>query len=492
MIQAIFKEVCEPCKKYINIGQSLLECEICFTAIHTKCHKIGGFSALNGLWCCKQCATEQIPRYNPFPPSTTNEANGKFYDDEGVYDDIVIHSISQVLNNCNSYSVKNLNLAIKQLPCTNNHCNNDTNTTSGTCKSTQFSSYFYNIDGNKTNFNSLCVELKRLSLDLTVIGLAETNIDSGLQNLYQIPNYTSFYQSTIDGKEKGTGVALYVNNQFNATVIESLSQCNEDIESIFVQISQPSNSMILTTGVIYRPPNGNTTKFLEHFENICSTLPDSGVRIMGDYNIDFLKMKSNTNVPSQFEDYFLSNGFYPVISTPTHSRPNCKPSCIDNILTNDIDNVLLSGTISDTIGDHMPVFEISNIHFADNVEKDKFVKYYDYSNKNVNEFVKKLGHELSNHEITENFSEFTNIFQKSLDSTCKLEKPKTTRRTIQNNPWITNGIIAACERKHELKDDWVKTIQRDHPEGDPVVRKTFTDYRRALGHIITTAKNSFD
>ena len=80
-----------------------------------------------------------------------------------------------------------------------------------TSKSTLFSSYFFNIDGNKKNFNSLCVELKRLDFQFSVIALAETNVDQELQNLYQIPNYNNFYQSTLEGKEKGTGVALYVN-----------------------------------------------------------------------------------------------------------------------------------------------------------------------------------------------------------------------------------------------------------------------------------------
>ena len=422
MIQRIIKEVCEPCRKYINIGQPLLECEICFTAIHTKCYKAGGFSTLNGLWCCRNCAANEPIRYNPFPQNSTSDYNDKFYDDEGAYDDVSIQAISQVLNNCNSYSIKNLNLAVKQLDNesieTEQRCRNKS-------KSTQFSSYFFNIDGNKKNFNSFCVELKRLDFQFSVIALAETNVDQELQNLYQIPNYNNFYQSTLEGKDKGTGVALYVNKIFNACIVENVSLCNEDIESIFVEISQSSSPKTLTVGVVYRPPNGNATKFLEQFENICTNLPDSGVRILGDYNIDFLKMKSNTNIPSQFEDNILKNGFAPVISIATHSRANCTPSCIDNILTNDIEKTLLSGTISDSSSDHMPVFEISSIYFVDGTSKDKFVKYYEYSNQNLEKFVEKLDQELSVHCVTaENFAEFIHIFQSALDATCKLETLK--------------------------------------------------------------------
>ena len=52
---------------------------------------------------------------------------------------------------------------------------------------------------------------------------------------------------------------------------------------------------------------------------------------MGDFNINLFK-DCKTN--SLFEEYILSNGFFPTISIVTHHKPNCKKSCIDNILTN--------------------------------------------------------------------------------------------------------------------------------------------------------------
>ncbi len=229
-------------------------------------------------------------------------------------------------------------------------------------KPIQFSSYFINIDGNGTNFNSFCVELKRIQHDFSVIAIAETNTDVEQKNLYHIPNYTSFYQTTIEDKTKGTGVALYVNNSFNAEILEEFSYCTIDFESLFVKLSHPSGTKTLVTGVIYRPPSGNVNNFLDKFEQICSALPESGVRLLGDFNIDLFKIKDNIKVPSQFESHFMSNGFMPVISIPTRERPNCNSSCIDNILTNDIDKTIFSGTISDCIGDHMPIFELSDIY----------------------------------------------------------------------------------------------------------------------------------
>ena len=169
------------------------------------------------MWCCAPCSSQQIIRYNPFPSNSSSHTD-KFYDDEGAYEEELARTISQVLKNCKGYSAC-------ELMKTMNNVNGQLQSPSENPQSSNFSLYFNNIDGNKTNFNSLIVDLNRIGHQFSAIGLAETNIDSSLSNLYQIPDYSSFYQSTIEGKEKGTGVALYVNKVFNSEIIE---ECNTE------------------------------------------------------------------------------------------------------------------------------------------------------------------------------------------------------------------------------------------------------------------------
>ena len=202
-------------------------------------------------------------------------------------------------------------------------------------------------------------------------------------------------------------------------------------------------------------------------DHICTLLPKTGVRLIGDYNIDLLKIggPQGSGNPSNFEESFIKAGLSPVISIPTHTRTNCKPSCIDNIFTSDTDKLILSGCINDQIGEHRPIFEVTNIKFE--ISKHaKNIKYYDFSNENIKKFVSKLENDLACLEISNKFSEFTEIFGNALDSACKLEKPKVTKRTTLNNPWITEGIITAVDRKHALKDDWIKSINKEAPEGN--------------------------
>ena len=361
----------------------------------------------------------------------------KFYDRDCDGEDENIQKISEILNNCKSYAVDELNKVIQQLtPSFPANLNAISTTPQKSLNSTHFSSYFINIDGNTTNFDNLLVELKRIDHKFSVIGIAETNTDKPLQDLFQIPGYNCFYQATFEGKAKGTGVALYVIDFLNAEEIDSLGLCTPDIESLFVRISHPLSNQTFISGVIYRPPSGNFHNFTREFDHICTLLPKSGVRLMGDYNVDLLKLNeshSSGNAPT-FEESFMKASLTPVISIPTHTRINCRPSCIDNIFTTDTDKVVLSGCIKGQIGEHMPIFEFTNIKIEEDHKNVKNLKSYEFSNANIKKFLAKLEIDLTGLKITTKFSEFTEIFGRALDSTCKLDKPKVTKRTILNNP----------------------------------------------------------
>ena len=169
------------------------------------------------------------------------------------------------------------------------------------------------------------------------------------------------------------------------------------------------------------------------------------------------------------------------------------PSCIDNILTSNPENVFLSGTIDFLTNDHLAVFDITNVSTKFEPKQEKHIRFYEYSNKNLEQFVEKLENDLNNIDSINEFSEFTEIFHGALDSTCKLLRPKTTKRTFQNNPWITDSIKTAIDRKHEMKEEWVNSIdKKTRPLGDQCLKKSFTDYRRVLKAVINSAKNSYN
>ena len=61
-----------------------------------------------------------------------------------------------------------------------------------------FSTYFLNIDGNKTNFDRLSAELAVIKHKFAVVALAETNTDECNKDLYKLSNeYTPVYSSKM-------------------------------------------------------------------------------------------------------------------------------------------------------------------------------------------------------------------------------------------------------------------------------------------------------
>ena len=444
-----------------------MECEKCNTPIHTKCHKKASFINILDNWYCQPCFQDIEPKYNPFASWKGTELD-KHYDDD--CDNTALH-ISSLLNSCKSYSIKDFNSL--------------SNSTQSSCKS--LSTLFLNIDGNHTNFDQFTTELTKLSHNFLAIGLAETNTDREISGPYQIPSYNSYYQNTREGKFSGTGVALYVHEAINVSVIEEVSECSQHIECIFVQTKNTSKPLVI--GVVYRPNDGDRELFLEKLESIYEFLPKTGVYVMGDYNINLIAKNVNT----EYEDCFLSAGYFPLISTYTHHRPGTSKSCIDNIFTNDPDHVTVSGTLSDCLSHHLAIFQFSDIPIGKNNlnPQQRHTQYYDYSNAHLNAFVRDLKEIMPKLTPSENFVEFTDAYNKTLDHHCKLDKPKITKRTPINNPWITDSIRNAIDRKYEFRAEWTATISKHCPDGDQNLYNNFSNYRRILKHIITNAKSSY-
>ena len=365
-----------------------------------------------------------------------------------------------------------------------------------------------NIDGNKSNFDLFVAELDTLKYKFPIIALAETNIDPEECSVYAINGYKSFYQSTKSSKSKGSGVAIYAHESLNAVINGDVSSVTDNLESLFIKIHNEPNP--LNIGVIYRPPSGDSNSAMTELDEIMNILPKSGVHIMamGDFNINL--HNRNNKLVDDFENKVLGTGFFPLISVATHEKPGCKPSCIDNILSNDLENTLQSGTLRLGALHHQAIFHINtNINSQTKHSSGKLTQYYDYCNTNIESFLISINKKLQS-DPPENFSNFCKTFSDELDKAFKLEKPKCSKRTPLNNPWITSGLIKSIDTKDVLYDSWkkaqkVKCVAPDN-EGKPVDRnncscRTCTTiitryqkyklHRQALKHLINLSKKKY-
>ena len=235
------REVCGLCSKSVLIGQTTILCKNCDLIFHARCATLQNFEQFRDNAYCACCMLKhEIRRYNPFFSmfDGLDPDPDRFYEDESTEFVESVEKQSQILEDCKNYDHKKLNNLISN---TDELRNNN------------LSSLFINIDGNKSNFDSLVTELHRIEHKFSVVALAETNIDSSEKDLYCLSeDYVSVYQSKIENKKKGSGLGLYINKKFNFTMNDSLSLCNQNIEALFVNISGIERTTVV--GVLYRPP----------------------------------------------------------------------------------------------------------------------------------------------------------------------------------------------------------------------------------------------
>ena len=122
--------------------------------------------------------------------------------------------------------------------------------------------------------------------------------------------------------------------------------------------------------------------------------------------------------------------------------------------------------------------------------KEKHIQYYDYCDSNLTSLVNDLDLELRN-SPPKDFTSFDNKLNGLIDKTCKLDKPKVSKRNAINNPWITPGLIAASNKKHKLHSEWIRTCSKRNVGGDANLHKQWLDYRRSLTYIIKDARSSY-
>ena len=491
MIMRIEKEPCDVCSKKISFGHRVLECVNCQSVVHLSCSKIKKFGVVRNSTFCHHCLeSNDIMRYNPFFDLVVSEHTDKFYDDEPVEFTETVEKLSNVLEDCHGYTKAEFKAFTENALCVDKSLT----------KKSLFSTYFLNIDGNQSNFDRFAADFASLEYDFSVIGLAETNIEEANKGTYCLnENYSAVYLSKIEDKKKGSGLGLYLHNNFNHTMVNEFTVCSKDIETLFVKITNVGDPVYV--GVVYRPPSGQIDKFNEIIGSILYKISDlqSHCYILGDFNVDLLNLKKPGY--TKFEDTIHSNGFLPLISIPTHHQEGCSRTCIDNILTNHPEKVIGSGKVLSRITSHSGIFQISsNIVSStafDNQKNAKTKIYYDYSNEKVSKFRQNLQIDLANETVTD-FEEFIDRFNMCIDRACKLSTPKVTKRNSLNNPWVSQSIVQAISVNDKLHQEWLKSVKTTkNPLGDQTLKAKQKSHQKFLRWLTKQSKakyyaNKFD
>ena len=99
------------------------------------------------------------------------------------------------------------------------------------------------------------------------------------------------------------------------------------------------------------------SNFFDYMETTLNTLNDENkeIYICGDFNIDFLKMDSESSY-LKFYNQLSSKSHLPFIIHPSRVMEGQTPSLIDNIFSNNVQENVLSGNIYLTLSEHFSQF----------------------------------------------------------------------------------------------------------------------------------------
>ena len=321
-----------------------------------------------------------------------------------------------------------------------------------------------------------------------IIAITETKIKK--ENLgfnVALENY-DFVHS--DSPTNAGGVGLYIKKSIKHHLKCKISLNCRAVEDVWIEMKIGKKSF--TVGVIYRHPV-NTTAHIEEFNNSLNELlidlniAKTDYCILGDFNIDFLKIKQNEAI-RKYANTLISCCVKCAINQPTRVT-NTSKTLIDHIYFNSFQKVNCSGTLVSDISDHYPIFAVIPFDNSTKVKTDNFFKR-NLTNFNIENFLCQLDSQVNKiivsdtSPIDKQFEIFLNSFAKVIDEHAPLRNATRKEKKLKLKPWLSSGILKSIKAKNKM----YKQLQTNFDA------KRFNDYktfRNTLHRLIIKAKQNY-
>ena len=261
-------------------------------------------------------------------------------------------------------------------------------------------------------------------------------------------------------KKKKKKKNYFVRNDLTVTFNNNI----EEFEILFIEILNKNKNIII--GVVYRHPKGsNTTEFLNELNNILQKIgkEKKKVIIMGDFNIDLLKVDCHSQTES-FLDIMLKNFFLPHITQPTRFNEKGSYTLIDNIFSNDIFSENDSGNLLPHLSDHLPNFTI----FKDKVERHHSKKLFcDFSSLDLTEFSNDFENMniLTKLKTMKDTNTMYHFFHTGLSLLLDMHAPLRTKTKTEikqsKKPWVSENLLKTIAEKNRLYTCFLKRRDTD-------------------------------
>ena len=307
---------------------------------------------------------------------------------------------------------------------------------------------------NTANFTKLEALIFSLPRKPDIIAITETWITPLNSSPYNnLDNYILVQNPRKN--LKGGGVAFYIKNNLQFTVIDELSIMNEKVfESIFVKIELKHDT--ITCGTIYRSPmtdSNSNQQFISNLSSVISHLkPNTKCFICGDFNYDLLQAENKYT--SKFIETMFDHCFYSMINKPTRITSS-SATVLDHVWTNIYSYVIKAKIPLHPISDHLPLIKCFEAYQHKNIHNSKIRIF---NPENINNFHNTLDStfdtEIVLRESDPNlaYELFINHYYKVFDPCFPLTNPRP--KTHSNN-WFDKDLQVLMYEKEKLFKKYV-------------------------------------
>ena len=215
------------------------------------------------------------------------------------------------------------------------------------------------MQNERNNFSMFCLNCQRLRAHWDAFCGLIHDMGSGIEVL-DVIGVTEIFSMENDTNNSKGGVAIFLRDCYNYNKRMDLSIFIPHIfESVFIEIKHNRKNIII--GTVYRPntfPKADLDihVFGQTMNDLLELLAGENkeIYIMGDMNIDLLKLNEHWKTGEYVENIF-THGFIPLITKPTRITDH-SATLIDHIYTNRTDTNMTSGIITTDISDHFGMF----------------------------------------------------------------------------------------------------------------------------------------
>jgi Reverse transcriptase (RNA-dependent DNA polymerase) len=295
----------------------------------------------------------------------------------------------------------------------------------------------------------------------------------------------------LRNNSQGGGVAIYVKNSLNFSVISKYSTTIDKIlDCLFIEVRTASKKKFII-GNFYRT-NARFTAISEKYQyetfsdllsNFLTDINESGIPtyIVGDFNLDILKFNSCENCTDYINNLFL-HGFLQIVSRPTRCT-NTSATLLDHILTNDIrvnyDTCILLSKMSD----HFPVISFLN---SEPKPSNEYIVTRFLTEPNILRFKENLSNINWSH-VTDcidtqlSYDLFSETFLDLYNLHFPITRVKLNRNIHKLEQWFTQGLLVSRRRKLYLAKCAIKSPSI-------INKESYNQYRNVYNRIVRASK----